>query len=165
MTWPIHLRLGEEEERMVRYLRRLLGVGAALVLMPGWASAQEAATITGTVRSDAGQPLQLATVFVEGLGIGTTTRENGEYTLTVPAARVQGQAVTLSSLVWDEVLSRQSGTAPHHVPGVVPGAALPSTRARPSCSCGGPARRSSARPPSSSSRSLRPCSRRRTPCP
>ena len=42
-------------------------------------------------------PLQLATVFVEGLGIGTTTRENGEYTLTVRAARVQGQQVTLSA--------------------------------------------------------------------
>ena len=82
---------------MVRHLRRLLGVAAALVLAPAWASAQEAATITGTVRSDAGQPLQLATVFVEGLGIGTTTRENGEYTLTVPAARVQGQTVTLSA--------------------------------------------------------------------
>ena len=66
---------------MVRHLRRLLGLAAALVLMPAGASAQEAATITGTVRSDAGQPLQLATVFVEGLGIGTTTRENGEYTL------------------------------------------------------------------------------------
>ena len=81
---------------MVRHLRRLLGMAAVLALVPAWAGAQEAATITGTVRSDAGSPLQLATVFVEGLGIGTTTRENGEYTLTVPAARVQGQQVTLS---------------------------------------------------------------------
>src|SRR5687768_4088111 len=96
MTWPIHLSSGEEEERMVRHLRRLLGMAAALALVPAWAGAQEAATISGTVRSDAGSPLQLATVFVEGLGIGTTTRENGEYTLAVPAARVQGQQVTLS---------------------------------------------------------------------
>jgi TonB-linked SusC/RagA family outer membrane protein len=82
---------------MVRQLRRLLGVAAALAVLPSLGSAQDAATITGTVRSDAGTPLQLATVFVEGLGIGTTTRENGEYTLSVPAARVQGQTVTLSA--------------------------------------------------------------------
>jgi TonB-linked SusC/RagA family outer membrane protein len=81
---------------MVRQLRRLLGVAAALVVLPSWAQSQEAATISGTVRNDAGTGLAVATVFVEGLGIGTTTRENGEYTVTVPAARVQGQTVTLS---------------------------------------------------------------------
>ncbi len=82
---------------MGRQIRRLLGMATAIVLLPGWSAAQEAATIAGTVTNDAGTPLQLVTVFVEGLGIGTTTRADGGYTLTVPAARVQGQTVTMSA--------------------------------------------------------------------
>ncbi len=78
-------------------IRQLVGVFAALVIVPVGAWAQEGATITGTVRSDAGVPLQLATVTIEGLGLGATTRETGEYTLAVPAARVQGQVVTVTA--------------------------------------------------------------------
>ncbi len=83
---------------MRRLIRRTLGVVVlSAVLLPAAVHAQETATITGTVRNEGGTPLPLATVFVEGLGIGTTTRENGEYSLTVPSARVQGQMVTLSA--------------------------------------------------------------------
>ena len=77
--------------------RLLLGVALAAVLHPAALSAQEVAVISGTVRSDGGTPLSSATVFLEGLGLGTTTRETGEYSLIVPAARVQGQTVTLSA--------------------------------------------------------------------
>ena len=45
------------------------------------------ATITGIVRSEAGQPLAAVTVFLTGLGLGTQTREDGHYTIVVPAAR------------------------------------------------------------------------------
>src|SRR5829696_7113788 len=82
-----------EEERMARQIRRLFGVAVAVTLLAARAHAQEGTTVTGVVRNDVGAPLQLATVFLEGLGIGTTTRANGEYSLTVPAARVQGQTV------------------------------------------------------------------------
>ena len=83
---------------MIRQASQLVRMAAAfLILLPLAAGAQEAATITGTVRTDAGAPLALATVVVEGMGLGVTTRENGEYTLVVPAARVQNQAVTVTA--------------------------------------------------------------------
>ena len=82
---------------MVRQLCQFLGVAAALALASPHAAAQEQTTITGTVRSEAGAPLPQATVVIEGMGIGVTTRENGEYTLVVPAARAQGQDVTVTA--------------------------------------------------------------------
>ena len=83
---------------MIRQLSQMLRAAAAfLALLPVAAGAQEAATISGTVRTDAGAPLALASVVVEGMGLGVTTRENGEYTIVVPAARVQGQTVTVTA--------------------------------------------------------------------
>ena len=82
---------------MERQLCQVIAVAAALVLVAPGAAAQEPTTISGRVRSDAGVPLQLATVVVEGMGIGATTRDNGEYTVVIPAARVQGQVVTMSA--------------------------------------------------------------------
>jgi TonB-linked SusC/RagA family outer membrane protein len=69
---------------------------AALLATPASLLAQ-AATLTGHVTSDAGTPLIGVTVSIPGLGVGSTSRENGEYTFTVPASRVSGQSVTLNA--------------------------------------------------------------------
>ena len=68
----------------------LLSFGSAEV-----ASAQGAATITGRVTNEAGQPLFGAGVGVEALAIQVGTGEDGRYTITIPGARVRGQQVVL----------------------------------------------------------------------
>lgn len=75
-------------------LSRLVGAALAL-LVPLLAGAQDGATVSGRVTNESGQPLAVASVFLEGMGIGTQTREDGQYTLTVPAARAQGQQARL----------------------------------------------------------------------
>jgi TonB-linked SusC/RagA family outer membrane protein len=59
------------------------------------ASAQSAATLSGTVTNEAGQPLFGAGVGIEALAIQVGTGEDGRYTITVPGARVRGQQVVL----------------------------------------------------------------------
>jgi TonB-linked SusC/RagA family outer membrane protein len=58
-------------------------------------AAQQITTVTGLVRSDAGAPLAGATLSIAELGLGAVTRDNGRYTITVPANRARGQTVTL----------------------------------------------------------------------
>ena len=68
----------------------LLSVSTAEV-----ASAQNAATITGRVTAEGGQPLFGANVMIEALAISIGTNEEGRYTIAVPGARVRGQQVVL----------------------------------------------------------------------
>lgn len=82
-------------------------VGLALVLacgagmIPGALAAQTGTTtgttITGQVTTGANEPLRSATVFLQGLGVGTVTRDNGEYSISVPASRAAGQRVTITA--------------------------------------------------------------------
>ena len=78
---------------------RLLGVLAGFLIAgpvrPSQLGAQQPVTITGRVTSEAGAPLSLASVYIETLGLGTQTAEDGRYQLSVPAARVTGQQVSL----------------------------------------------------------------------
>ena len=76
---------------------RLLGAGLLLsgLVHPGPLRAQQPVTISGRVTNDAGAPLPLASVYIESLGLGTQTANDGRYQLTVPAARVSGQQVSL----------------------------------------------------------------------
>ena len=67
----------------------------AFAAVPGWAAAQ--ATISGRVTGEGGQPLPNASVVLQGTNLGAVTRETGDYTLTVPAARTTGQTATLSA--------------------------------------------------------------------
>lgn len=67
----------------------------ALLLLPSLGAAQEGATITGVVTSVAGVPVEAATVFIDGLNVGTTTNAAGRYTIALPAARLNGQTVTV----------------------------------------------------------------------
>ena len=61
---------------MVSKLRQTGAMLAFLALAATAASAQQA-TITGRVTSDAGTPLPSASVFLDGMSIGTVTRDDG----------------------------------------------------------------------------------------
>jgi TonB-linked SusC/RagA family outer membrane protein len=80
-------------------LWRSLALLAGLLIIgpvrPGVLGAQQPVTITGRVTNDAGAPLSLASVYIETLGVGSQTAADGRYQLTVPAARVHGQQVSL----------------------------------------------------------------------
>ena len=86
-------------------LRRALAVAGAL-LLPWDVGAQQAATVTGRVTSE-GAPVPSVTISIPELGLGTLTNDAGRYTITVPAARVQGQTVA--------VLARRVGYRPQTV--------------------------------------------------
>lgn len=83
---------------MMRSLRGQLGwlavALAAGVAIPLQAQAQNA-VINGRVTSEQGQPLNGANVYITELDISVGTNPNGNYTITVPSARVSGQSVVL----------------------------------------------------------------------
>ena len=79
---------------MVSKLRQT-GALLAFLLFAATAASAQGVTITGLVTSDAGTPLASASVLLEGMSIGTITRDDGRYTLVVPAARATGQPATL----------------------------------------------------------------------
>jgi TonB-linked SusC/RagA family outer membrane protein len=79
-------------------------VRAALVALGGCAclarigvAQQQPTTLTGHVTSATGAPLSQATVFVQELNAGTSTRSDGSYTLSIPGARVPTGPVTVSA--------------------------------------------------------------------
>ena len=87
-------------------LRRLactaLVASGTLVLFarPGWAqqpTQQHPVTLTGKVTSAEGAPLGQATVLVQDMNAGTTTRPDGSYTLVIPGARVPSGPVTVTA--------------------------------------------------------------------
>src|SRR5437870_1960214 len=74
---------------------RFIGVLLLGLFLPVTAFAQQA-TLTGKVTSQAGQPLQSVSVFIQGLNVGTLTGSDGSYSFVVPAARfTAGQQVQL----------------------------------------------------------------------
>jgi TonB-linked SusC/RagA family outer membrane protein len=79
-------------------VRSVMAIVFALIALPALAAAQEAVTITGRVTSVEGAaPLNSASVTIEGLNVGTLTRDDGRYTLVVPAARAHGQTATITA--------------------------------------------------------------------
>ena len=78
-------------------VRSVLGAVCAVMLLPAFATAQQGATISGRVTSEAGTPLASVSVFVEGMNIGTLTREDGAYTFVVPGARATGQQASITA--------------------------------------------------------------------
>ena len=78
-----------------RWFALLAGFLITGPVRPELLGAQQAVTITGRVSNDAGAPLPLASVYIEALGLGTQTGDDGRYQLTIPAARVTGQQVSL----------------------------------------------------------------------
>jgi TonB-linked SusC/RagA family outer membrane protein len=82
---------------MGRSVRSVIAVVAALLALPAFAAAQEGVTISGRVTSDAGAPLASASVLIEGMGVGTITRDDGRYSFIVPTARATGQPAQLTA--------------------------------------------------------------------
>ena len=93
---------------MRRHFRLKLAVAAGALALPSAVLAQNGATVTGRVTSEAGAPLASASVFIDALNIGTLTRDDGVYSFVVPAARVQGQAATLTA----RLLGYKASTVP-----------------------------------------------------
>lgn len=84
---------------MRRLLSRFIAVTAALVTTASVAAAQGGTTISGRVTNDAGAPLPGASVFLQGLSIGSQTNDQGNYTFVVAPARANGQSATLTARV------------------------------------------------------------------
>lgn len=66
-------------------MRKFLMLCITLMLFSAYAISQTR-TITGTVLDESGQPLSNVSVVVRGSKIGTTTNQNGTYSLSVPTA-------------------------------------------------------------------------------
>jgi TonB-linked SusC/RagA family outer membrane protein len=75
-------------------LLRLI-VCAAVLALPAVVRAQ--VIISGQVAAENGSRVGNASVFLEGMQIGTTTNEQGRYSFTVPAARATGQTAALTA--------------------------------------------------------------------
>lgn len=83
---------------MPHLVRCLLALACTAAAVPGLLAAQQGgATVRGSIVNEAGTPLPSASVFVEGLELGGLTREDGSYSFSVPAARVNGEQVTLTA--------------------------------------------------------------------
>jgi TonB-linked SusC/RagA family outer membrane protein len=81
----------------MRPARRLAVLAVLAAALPGIALQAQggAATLKGHVFSQDGDPLAQATVLIQQLSAGATTRSDGAYQFTVPAARLTGDTVTL----------------------------------------------------------------------
>ncbi|HEX7118094.1 MAG TPA: SusC/RagA family TonB-linked outer membrane protein [Longimicrobiales bacterium] len=90
-----------------RLFALVLAAAAVLGVSPVPAAAQEAATLTGRVTTETGQPVASASVVIESMNLGTLTLDDGRYMLIVPASRAEGQQVTLTVTA----LGYQTGTA------------------------------------------------------
>lgn len=75
-------------------LPRAVAVLAMLVGSAAVAQAQNA-TIQGKVTSDQGRPIEGANVFITELNISVGSNAAGNYTITIPGARVNGRTVIL----------------------------------------------------------------------
>ena len=78
------------------FRRIVASIGIAL-LLPVVAHAQESATISGHVTGEGGIALSGVAVSIPELGLGGITRDDGSYTVAVPSARVNRQAVTVTA--------------------------------------------------------------------
>lgn len=80
-------------------MRRLViltvALAAAILLPVQRLAAQAGATISGRVTGASGEPLANANVFLVGTTLGTVTRDDGGYSLIIPADRATGQPATL----------------------------------------------------------------------
>jgi TonB-linked SusC/RagA family outer membrane protein len=80
-------------------LHRARVVAASLLSLwlavPAASAQAQSAVITGKVMSEFGQPIDQANVYINDLSISVGTNAQGTYTITIPAARVQGQAINL----------------------------------------------------------------------
>lgn len=67
----------------------------AMLLIGAQTALAQGAVLTGRVRSEQGNTLETASVFITEMRISAQVQANGTYSITIPAERVRGQAVTL----------------------------------------------------------------------
>src|SRR3989441_5921830 len=87
-----------EDVPMLHNRRGLLfaGVAALALLVAGARTARaQDAVVRGTITSDRGEPIPGANVVIDELRLGVITTATGQYTLSVPGARVRGQPVVV----------------------------------------------------------------------
>ncbi|HKO15553.1 MAG TPA: SusC/RagA family TonB-linked outer membrane protein [Gemmatimonadaceae bacterium] len=78
--------------------QRLLGVaGVLLAVAPAIVLAQQPTTIAGRVTTEAGTPIQGASVSIAAIGAGTYSQADGRYSFVVPATRSNGQQATVAA--------------------------------------------------------------------
>ena len=70
---------------------------AAIALLPAQVVAQQPVTLTGKVTNSSGAALGSASIVIEQLGVGTTSRADGSYALVIPGARVPNGPVNVSA--------------------------------------------------------------------
>ena len=72
-------------------------VAAVFALLAGSAAMAQAqnATIQGKVTSDQGRPIEGANVFITEMNLSVGSNAAGNFTITIPGARVRGQSVVL----------------------------------------------------------------------
>jgi TonB-linked SusC/RagA family outer membrane protein len=75
-------------------LPRAIAVFALLAGTAAMAQAQNA-TIQGRVTTDQGRPIEGANVFITEMNVSVGSNAAGNYTITIPGARVRGQSVVL----------------------------------------------------------------------
>ena len=80
-----------------RRARLAIAAACTLLALPALAAAQQDATISGRVTTDAGEALANASVFLQGTNVGTLTGEDGRYSFTVAAQNVTGDSATLTA--------------------------------------------------------------------
>src|SRR6266849_875626 len=71
-------------------------VGALALFVAGARTARaQDAVVRGTITSDRGEPIPGANVVIDELRLGVVSNATGQYSLSVPGARVRGQGVVL----------------------------------------------------------------------
>ena len=78
-------------------LARLPRAAAVIAMLAGTAAMAQAqnATIQGKVTTDQGRPIEGANVFITEMNVSIGTNAAGNYSITIPGARVRGQSVVL----------------------------------------------------------------------
>ncbi|MBO9199187.1 MULTISPECIES: SusC/RagA family TonB-linked outer membrane protein [Niastella] len=79
-------------------MRKILMLLCGMLLLYGQLLAQSK-TITGKVTDESGNPVPNASVTVKGTSLGTTSKEDGSYSLTVPS---NSKTLTISAVGLDE---------------------------------------------------------------
>ncbi len=70
---------------------------ALVALLPVVAAAQDPTTVRGRVTAENAATLPGVAIAIPELGLGAITRDDGTYSISIPAGRVSGQSVTLTA--------------------------------------------------------------------
>lgn len=98
---------------MTKLVRRLLiAVCTIAGLVPAIALAQQAATISGRVLTEAGAPIQSASVAIVALQLGIYSNEDGTFRFSVPAEQAKGPVTVTARRVGYQPKSMQVTLTP-----------------------------------------------------